>query len=120
MTQSGGHSILFEDPRFSPRFEYGEAAQIAEVSGTSLNSDLGTGFAKFTDARIPWTIQYDEIILCLKGRFEVITDTQHHVLEALDTVWLPKGTKLTYVSQDALVFYAISPASWATGHEDAV
>ena len=65
MAQSGGHSILFEDLRFSPRFEYGEAAQIAEVSGTSLNTDLGTGFAKFTDARIPWTIQYDEIMTSL-------------------------------------------------------
>ena len=46
MTQSGGHSILFEDLRFSPRFEYGEAAQIAEVSGTWLNTDLGTGFER--------------------------------------------------------------------------
>ena len=30
-----------------------------------------------------------------------------------DCIWLPKGTELRYRSDEALVFYAITPADWA-------
>ena len=29
-----------------------------------------------------------------------------------ESIWLPKGTALTYVAAAALVFYAIHPANW--------
>lgn len=34
---------------------------------------------------------------------------------AYDCVWLPKGTGLSYLSSNALVFHAILPANWMEG-----
>ncbi len=34
-----------------------------------------------------------------------------------DCIWLPKGTELTFISEDELVFYAIHPAN---GSEEGV
>ncbi len=106
-------SIPFDTLKFTPRFEYGEMAQAVEVSGTSLNTPLGTGFVRMTNADIPWQIRYDEVVLVLEGQFTVVTETQTHHLNPMDTLWLPKGTKLRYQSQSALLFYAIHPANWA-------
>ena len=29
-----------------------------------------------------------------------------------DSVWLPEGTELTYLSESALLFFAIHPSNW--------
>ena len=47
----------FDDIEFAPRFEYGE---MAEVCGADDGSELGVGWGRLRDARIPWTIRYDE------------------------------------------------------------
>ena len=105
----------FDALEFTPRFAHGDMARVVEVTGTGEGTALGTGFARFTQARIPWTVRYDEVLLVLEGR--VTVETAEGVLEAgpRDCVWLPEGTDLTYVSESALVFYAIQPADWAEG-----
>lgn len=103
----------FEDLAFTPRFEYGEQAEVAVVSSAEDATQLGTGFARFKDANIPWTIQYDEVILVVEGTLTIETETGKLTANAKDCIWLPKGTKLIYTSQDALVFYAIHPNNWA-------
>ena len=100
---------------FEQRFEYGDMAQIAEITGTSVNTLLGTGFARFTNAEIPWTVQYDEVLLVLEGQVTVRTLEGTLVAGPMDCVWLPNGTELTYFSSSALVFYAMQPANWAEG-----
>lgn len=105
--------IRFADRAFQPRFEFGSEAQIAEVSGTHLDTPLGTGFVRFKNADIPWTVRYDEILLVLEG--EVAIQTPARTLKAgpNDCIWLPKDTALRYRSDAALAFYAIHPANWA-------
>ncbi len=103
----------FSTLTFNPRFEYGEQASAAVISGAEQLSELGSGFGRLTNARFPWTIKYDEILLVLEGELTVHTDAQQFTAGPLDTIWLPKGTALEYEAKDALIFYAIHPANWA-------
>ena len=103
----------FGELEFSPRFEHGDMAQIAQVvSGEDL-SELGTGFARMTNAKIPWTVKYDELILVIEGEFSVETERETFVAGPKDSIWLPNGTQLIYHAENALVFYAIHPVNWA-------
>lgn len=105
----------FDGLGFTPRFEYGDMAQVTEVTGTGSGTKLGTGFGRFTDAEIPWTVQYDEVILVLEGEITVRTEAGDLTAGPRDCIWLPAGTDLTYIAKSALVFYAIEPANWAEG-----
>ena len=69
---------------------------------------------RLTKARIPWAIRYDEIILVLKGSLKINTEDRVLIADAMDSIWLPANTKLTYEADDALLFYAIHPANWAS------
>ena len=104
--------IAFSDLAFAPRFEHGEQARVAVVSGPEDATALGTGFARFTQADFAWTVRYDEVLLVLDGRVTVRTAAGDLCAGPQDCVWLPQGTALRYVSDDALVFYAIHPANW--------
>ena len=87
-------------------------AEVVEVAGLADRSELSGGFARFRDADITWQVKYDELILVITGHFSV--ETPQGLLEAgpMDTVWLPAGTPVRYISTDALVFYSLQPASW--------
>ena len=99
---------------FTPRFEYGHMAQVAVVTGTGDDGTrLGSGFVRLKDAEIPWTVQYDEVILVLEGKMTVRTKEGDLTAGPKDCIWLPNGTELTYIATSALVFYAIEPANWA-------
>jgi ethanolamine utilization protein EutQ len=103
----------FADLSFHPRFAYPDMAEVVEVAGLADRSELAGGFARFRNADIPWQVKYDELILVVSGRFAV--ETSEALLEAgpMDTIWLPAGTRVRYLSEDALVFYSLQPASWA-------
>ena len=96
-----------------PRFAYDDQAQVAEVSGSGDGTKLGTGFVRMTDAAIAWTVNDDEIILVLDGEITVETDDGDLTAKPKDCIWLAKGTELVYRAENALVFYAIHPASRA-------
>jgi len=112
--------MKFEDAVFSPRFEYGDQAQVAQLCGAEDGSKLGAGLVRMTKSSIPWTIKYDEFILVLEGTFTVVTDNDELVANAMDAMWLPAGTSLTYKSDKALLLYAIHPTDWATRNESSV
>lgn len=103
------------DLPLTPRFEYGHMAQVAELTSTGDGTRLGTGLGRFNNAEIPWTVQYDEVLLVLEGRLTVRTHDGDLTAEAMQTIWLPAGTQLTYLATSALVFFAIEPANWAEG-----
>lgn len=103
----------FDDLTFAPRFAYGEMAEVTEITGTGQGTKLGTGFGRFTEAEIPWTVKYDEVLLVLEGEVNVRTAAGDLTAGPRDCIWLPKGTDLTYIAQSALVFFAIEPADWA-------
>lgn len=106
-------AMSFDDLPFAPRFAYGDQAQIAEITGNGDGTPLGTGFARFTDAHIPWTIKYDEVLLVLEGTVVVRIGGEDFTAGPKDSIWLPAGTELEYISRSALVFYAIHPSNWA-------
>lgn len=101
------------DQQYTPRFEYGDQAQVAVVCGPEDGTALGTGLVRMENARIPWTIQYDEVVLVLDGQLTIQTAMGDLTAGPHDSIWLPTGTDLTYVAEHALVFYAIHPANWA-------
>ena len=113
--KAAARRLALAELAFAPRFAYGEQAQIAEITGSRDGTTLGTGFARFTRAAIPWTVRYDEVLLVVEGRVEVETQGETFALEPLDSLWLPAGTELVYKSDSALVFYAIHPSNWAEG-----
>lgn len=98
---------------FTPRFAYGNQAEIAEVSGAGDGTALGTGFVRMRDAAIPWTIQYDEVVLVLEGHLTIVVGEDRFEAGPMETIFLPAGTGLVYEARSALVFYAIHPADWA-------
>lgn len=117
MPKSPPRLMKASDLSFIPRFAYGDQAQAARLCGTEDGSELGCGFGRMSRAEIPWTIKYDEILLVLEGSLTVRTADGDLVANKHDTVWLPAGTELTYVTDDAMIFYAIHPANWAEAAE---
>ena len=105
--------VPFEKLEFSPRFAYGNVAKVTEVTGACDGAQLGTGFGRFTNAEIPWTVKYEEVLLVIEGEITVRTVQGDLTAGAQDCIWLPKGIKLTYIADSALVFYAMQPTNWA-------
>lgn len=103
----------FAELEFAPRFAFPQMCQVVEVAGLADMSELSGGFARFRDAEIPWQVRYDELILVIEGEISIQTPQGLLVAGPKDTIWLPKGTPVTYMSKDALVFYSLQPASWA-------
>ncbi len=107
--------MRFDDLEFAPRFEYGEMAQVAGVCGAEDGTQLGAGWGRMTNARIPWTIKYDEVLTVFDGVLRLYANGEVHELHARDCIWLPQGTELIYEAEYALVHFAIHPSDW---HED--
>jgi ethanolamine utilization protein EutQ len=114
MTKAEPRAFPFADIAFVPRFAYGDQCTIGVVCGAGLGSELGTGFARMTGARIPWTVTYDEVLTLIEGELTVHAGGTTHRLGPKDSIWLPSGTALIYEAKDALVHYAVHPVSAAT------
>ena len=84
--------LPFDQLEFTPRFEYGEMAQVAGVCGVDDGTELGVGWGRLTNARIPWTIRYDEVLTVFEGELRLHTGGEVHVLGPRDCIWLPSGT----------------------------
>jgi len=117
VSKSAPRVMKFEDAKFTPRFEYGDQAQVAQLCGAHDGSMLGVGFVRLTKSSIPWKIKYDEFILVLEGTITITTDNDELTAQAMESIWIPAGTSLTYISDQALLLYAIHPTDWATLNE---
>ncbi len=111
-TKTPARLAAFKDLEFIPRAEGGDQAQLASICSTQDGSELGCGMARLSNARLEWTVKYDEVLHVVEGRLRV--QTPEGILEAgkNDSIWLPAGTPLVYEAEDALVFFAIHPANW--------
>jgi len=111
MTKSAPKRIPFDEVPFRPRAEGGDVAMLSVITGAELGTELGTGFGRLKGAKLEWTVHYDEVILVLEGHLTVHTAAEVIELGRRDSVWLPKGTELTYEAENALIFFAVHPAS---------
>ena len=102
----------FDAIEFTPRFEYGEMADVAGICGADDGTELGVGWGRMHDARIPWTIRYDEVLTVFEGLLRVHIGEQVFELQPRDSLWLPQGTELVYEAESALVHFAIHPSDW--------
>ena len=95
--------------------DYGEGkgkASISRLVGPQDSTTMGAYLARFDERSVPWTVRYDELIVCLEGEFRLRVKDSLHVLEAGDVVWVPTGTELAYEGAESLVFIAIAPVDW--------
>ena len=104
----------FDQLSFSPRFEYGEMASVIEICGSQDGTELGVGWGKLMDAKIPWTIKYDEVLTVFEGHLNLHANDDIYSLNPKDSLWLPAGTNLIYEAKYALIHYAIHPSNWST------
>ncbi|MFT9636537.1 ethanolamine utilization protein EutQ [Alcaligenes phenolicus] len=106
--------IRFDDLLFQPRQEKPEMAQLAEIVGEEDGTPLGAGYARLNQARIEWTVLYDEVVTVVEGSMRI--HTPQGILEAgpRDCVWLPAGTPLIYEAESALIHYCLHPSNWAS------
>ena len=108
--KAGARLTRFEELRFVPRFEHGDMAQVAEITGAKDGTELGAGVVRMHGARMDWTVTYDEVLIVLSGSLTVHTDDGTFSAGPHDSIWLPAGTRLTYEAEDCVVAYAIHPA----------
>ena len=102
----------FDDLEFTPRFEYGEVAEVSAICSAEDGSELGVGWGRLSNARIPWTIKYDEVLTVFEGVLKLHAKGEVNELSARDSIWLPKGIELVYESESALIHFAIHPSNW--------
>lgn len=114
MTKSKPRLARFDEMSFAPRFEYGDQASAAPFCGEADGVELGAGYGRMTNARFPWTIRYDEVLLVVEGELTVHMDGGSVTAGPKDLIFLPAGTALEYEAESALIFYAIHPADWAS------
>jgi ethanolamine utilization protein EutQ len=107
--------VRFDELEFAPRFEYGEMAQVAGICGADDGTELGAGWGQMSNAYIPWTIRYDEVLTVFEGVLKLHANGKVHELHARDCIWLPKGTELIYEAESALIHFTIHPSNW---HQD--
>ena len=115
MTKTAPMTISPNRLSYTPRFAYGEMAEVATVCGPDDGTELGAGYVRMTGAEIPWQIKYDEVVLVVEGALTIRTEGGDLSAGPGESIWLPAGTELTYIAEDALVFYAIHPANWTEG-----
>ena len=95
--------------------DFGEGQGIASKArliGPDSSQTMGAYFCTFDGRSVEWTVQYDELIVCLKGLFRLRTAEGIYELEPGDVLWVGNGTALHYEGESALVFMAISPVDW--------
>jgi ethanolamine utilization protein EutQ len=112
MTKRAAAALPFEGLKWRARKEGGESAALGMLTGSDQGTELGTGFGQLKNARLEFTVPYDEVLLVLEGRLNVTTPEGVFDLGPRDSVWLPKGTDVIYETKgEALIFFALHPAS---------
>ncbi len=117
-TKSPARLVRFTELEFKPRAEGGDQAQLASICSSEDGSELGCGMARLTNARLEWTVKYDEVLHVVDGQVTVHTPNGTFEANSKDSIWLPAGTPLVYEAEHAIVFFAIHPANWAETQED--
>ena len=107
------HVFKFSDIKrsFTPR-----GSSTHEHVGARNGTSIAGGVVFFNDAEIPFTLWYDELLIChaVEESFHIVVDNQPRQLAPGDMIWLPAGTSLIYRSKGtATAFWAVTPPDWA-------
>ncbi|MBT6116652.1 MAG: cupin domain-containing protein [Rhodospirillaceae bacterium] len=92
-----------------------------EAAGLTLTRDAGPdvsatmtcGVCAFENARLPWTMRYDEYLYCLDGHMRIREGDEVHEMGPDDAIWLPDGVEVVYEADaKATLAFAIYPIDW--------
>lgn len=96
---------------FSPR-----GSSTNELMNADTGARIASGIVYFKDCEIPFTLWYDEVMIChaVEEEFEIIVDGTSYPMEPGDMMWIPAGTTLAWRSKGtSTAFFAVTPADWA-------
>lgn len=85
---------------------------VGRAISSDLSPSMAAGIAEFDQCSIQWQVHYDEIVHVLDGVFRLQTEDQTLEARTGDTIWIPKGTKLSYQGDRARIFYVVYPGNW--------
>lgn len=99
------------DLRFQPRAQTSGTAGLHWAVGPDGGHGLLAGWAEWDRASAPpKTLDYDEVILVLEGRFGVaLQDGSRLEGGPGDLLYIPRGSTVDYFGEDARIFFAITP-----------
>ena len=104
--------IRAEDIEMTHRGGPPGVARVGRAVSADLSPSIAAGIAEFDQCSIQWQVHYDEVVHVLEGVFRLQSEGQTHEANVGDTMWIPKGTKLSYEGDRARIFYAVYPGNW--------
>ena len=82
-------------------------------AGPEVSVTMVCGLSTFENARIPWTMRYDEYFYCIEGRMRFREGDEVHETGPGDAIWLPDGAEIVYEADEkTTVVFAVYPIDW--------
>jgi ethanolamine utilization protein EutQ len=87
--------------------------KLTRDAGSDVSKTMTCGVCLFENARMPWTMHYDEYLYCLDGHMGIREGDEVHKMGPGDAIWLPDGVEIVYEADEkAHLVYAIYPIDW--------
>ena len=76
---------------------------------------MGCGYYTYEKVYVEWQLSYDEYMFCISGSLTMHGEGGPYILNAGDSIWIPKGSKVVYDCKDsASVVVVIYPADYSS------
>lgn len=87
--------------------------KLTRDAGPDVSATMTCGVCAFEDARLSWTMHYDEYLYCLDGSMRFREGDEVHETGPGDAIWLPDGVEVVYEADKKATFvFAIYPIDW--------
>jgi ethanolamine utilization protein EutQ (cupin superfamily) len=107
--------MLFDESNKLPMTE----VYLKDVVDSSVSESMTSGLAKYAKGvSNKWTLDYDEVIVVLKGIFTIHSEGKSSTLKIGDFFFITGGTSVTYQADEAaLVLYVTYPPWREAAHK---
>lgn len=103
----GGDFLTLSKERVIPN---GPAEIYPILSRAQANTPFGVGVTECKAGVLDLDLNYDEALYLLEGDLTIRTETEDHVLQPGQLLWMPRGRRIQYVIETACKFlYVVSP-----------
>jgi ethanolamine utilization protein EutQ len=86
---------------------------LKDVVDASISESMTTGLARYAKGvSNEWTLDYDEIIVVLKGVFTIHSEGKSSTSNPGDFFFITRGTSLTYQADEAALVLYVTYPSW--------
>jgi len=78
-----------------------------------VSESMAGGVNFLNEVSVPWKLEVDEIVFCMKGNFRLIADGEAYNCSPGDVLYMPKGMDVKYeCDEKCVIFYAVYPVDW--------